>query len=239
MEYIIQNIDNINNINQLPREFNYDNINNLITILSDYNKKLLLLSCLNEVIIIGSITFNINTLINLILRQYNMGFIIYPLNLNIIHFILFNKLDINILLKVIIFILYNKNELAISNGSGKCGSIGSINQPLNQADNIININLMETISYRKPNSLLKPLIKLMCESIDSNIININFNNNYEKLLLNELDINLEDNKDSIYLELINKIKELENKYEKLENKYEKLENKYEELLKTKIITIIE
>jgi hypothetical protein len=39
-------------------------------------------------------------------------------------------------------------------------------------------------------------------------------------------------KDSIYVELIFKIKELE-------NKYEKLENKYEELLKTKIITIIE
>ena len=53
MEYIIANIDNINNINQLPREFNYDNINNLITILSDNNKKLLLLSCLNEVIIIN------------------------------------------------------------------------------------------------------------------------------------------------------------------------------------------
>jgi hypothetical protein len=36
----------------------------------------------------------------------------------------------------------------------------------------------------------------MCESIDSNIININFNNNYEKLLLNDLnkDINLEDTK---------------------------------------------
>ena len=162
MEYIIQNIDNINNINQLPREFNYDNINNLITILSDNNKKLLLLYCLNEVIIInrnylGPITFNINTLINLILRQYNMSFIIYPLNLNIIHFILFNKLDINILLKVIIFIIYNKNE-----------------------------------------------------SANSKIININFKSNYEKLLLNlsEKDINLED---SIYLELITKIKELENK----------------------------
>ena len=236
MDYIIANIDNINNINQLPREFNNDNINNLITILSDLNKKLLLLSCLNEVIIInraflGPPTFNINTLINLFLRQYNMGFIIYPLNLNIIHFILFNKLDINILLKVIIFILYNKNELAISNW---VGSIGIINQPLYQAENIININLMESIGYREPNSLLQPLIKLMCESIDSNIININFNNNYEKLLLNDLnkDINLEDNKDSIYVELIFKIKELE-------NKYEKLENKYEELLKTKIITIIE
>ena len=86
-----------------------------------------------------------------------MGFIIYPLNLNIIHFILFNKLDINILLKVIIFIIYNKNE-----------------------------------------------------SANSKIININFKSNYEKLLLNlsEKDINLED---SIYLELITKIKELENK----------------------------
>ena len=237
MEYIIPIIDNINNINQLPREFNNDNINNLITILSDYNKKLLLLSCLNELIIInraflGPQTFNINTLINLFLRQYNMGFIIYPLNLNIIHFILFNKLDINILLKVIIYILYNKNVLIISNGGG--GSLGIINQPFYQTDNIININLMESIGYRKPNSLLQPLIKLMCESIDSNIININFNNNYEKLLLIELnkDINLENKKDSIYFELITKIKELE-------NKYEKLENKYEELLKTKIITIIE
>ena len=86
-----------------------------------------------------------------------MSFIIYPLNLNIIHFILFNKLDINILLKVIIFIIYNKNE-----------------------------------------------------SANSKIININFKSNYEKLLLNlsEKDINLED---SIYLELITKIKELENK----------------------------
>lgn len=98
-----------------------------------------------------------------------MGFIIYPLNLNIIHFILFNNLDINILLKVIIFILYNnsKSELAILNGCGKCGSIGSINQQLNQTDNIININLIGIMGCEKPNSLLKPLIKLMCESMDN------------------------------------------------------------------------
>jgi hypothetical protein len=76
MEYIIANIDNVN---QLLREFNN------ITILSD-NKKLLLLSYLNEIIILSLITFNINILINLILKRYIIYFIIYPLNFNIIHY---------------------------------------------------------------------------------------------------------------------------------------------------------
>ena len=98
----------IDNVTKLPKNLNVNDINDLINILSEDNKKKLTLSLLNEEIKYGNqiqsygtndsrITqkITINIILHLFLRVYNNSFMIYPINLNIIHFILFNNLNIN------------------------------------------------------------------------------------------------------------------------------------------------
>jgi len=91
----------IKNASDLPIHLNYD-IENLIKHISDTNKKHLLLSLLkNNIKILLYDEFNkkrkelnkdINFLINIFLRSYHDSMNIYPKNLNIIHFIIFNKI---------------------------------------------------------------------------------------------------------------------------------------------------
>ena len=159
----------------LPKQLNYD-IEDLIKHISDNNKKYLLLSLLkiniklkipkqnNEYtnyIEYTDLNTDMNFLINYFLRIYDNSINIYPKNLNIIHFIIFNKLNIYNVLLFLIKIYYCDNMRLTNppymdiynNGPGTCYGCSTL---------ILNI----------------------CNSYDDNNVNMLFNHNYTDLLFN-------------------------------------------------------
>ena len=102
----------IKDASDLPKQLNYD-IGDLIKQISDNNKKYLLLSLLKINIKIKQhsdypdLNTDMNFLISFFLRCYKDNINIYPKNINIIHFIIFNKLNINDVLAFLITIYYN------------------------------------------------------------------------------------------------------------------------------------
>jgi hypothetical protein len=163
---------NIKNVKELPKELNF-NINDFINIINENNKKYLIVSFLNEIILFKhNTTINyvtINNLIFYLIKIYNPYFNIYPCDINIIHFILFNNLDINILLKIILLLHYNKNLKINSNYE---------NYLINIKIHYNNIN-----DIFSNNQELNKLIKELYNSLNLYIINTNFNNNYIELFL--------------------------------------------------------
>jgi hypothetical protein len=216
------NSTDINNVNEFP--IFHDK--NFRIILKDYNnnvsediKKYLLISLLNEEVIIpGAAKMKINMLINIILKIYISSFIIYPFELNVIHFILFNNLDINKLLNIII-IIFNRNEENLGSMTIKDQHFGY--------NTVENYMVKYQVSYHlsigtkvkedrlgiknifnpqdKHGKELNKLIYEMYNSVNTNIININFNREYEKLIFNNINHN-ETNIDNLILE-INQLKD--------------------------------
>ena len=112
MSYVLIVSSDIKDVTDLPNQLNYD-IGDLIKPISDNNKKYLLLSLLKINIKIKQeynhdLNTDMNFLINFFLRCYKDNINIYPKNLNIIHFIIFNKLNIYDILVFLITIYYNK-----------------------------------------------------------------------------------------------------------------------------------
>ena len=184
--------------------------------LSLYEKKTILISLLNDKSIKIIINFkinneiNINYLIFLLLKCHYENFIIYPNTINMIHFILFNNLNIDILLNILLIIYYYKDHNIEFNFKKL-----TLKSNYQIYDKIINLQL---------NNLINELYN----TIDINIININFNYDYNKLLL-EFNYNNCDYKDYTLLEsnVINNdinFKNLSNKIEKLNDNYERLNN---------------
>ena len=208
---------NIKNINDLLNLFN-SNIKNIVDYLSYNNKKYILnnlcledkkkllisildlklnnitLSCegtrggaMSNYNIVENI--NINNFIFILLKNYYENFIIYPHTINIIHFILFNNLDIEKLLNVMLIIIYYKNY-------------------------DINFNLKKIIlksNNNKNDIILDIFINNVLNDIYKNInilnININFNYNYNSLLLNN-DHSSDLEKSYIYLSDQNKLENI-------------------------------
>ena len=199
-----------------------NNENFILNNLSLYNKKTILISLLEnkliKIIINNKINneININYFIFLLLKSHYENFIIYPNNINIIHFILFNNLNIDILLNILLIIYYYKNYKIEFNFKKLI-----LKSNYQIYDKIINLQL---------NNLINELY----DTININIINIKFNYDYNKLLL-EFDYNNSDytllessfindkqiNNDKIIKLDIN-LKNLSNKIEKLNDTYERL-----------------
>ena len=206
--------DFINNISSNSENYILNN-------LSSYDKKTILISLLNDKLIEIIINFKINNEINInylifsLLKCHYENFIIYPNTINIIHFILFNNLNINILLNILLIIYYYKNHKIEFNFKKLI-----LKSNYQIYDEIINLQL---------NNLINELYN----TININIININFDYNYNKLLL-KFNYNNCDYKDYTLLEsnfmkneqINNDInfKNLSNKIEKLNDNYERLNN---------------
>lgn len=206
--------DFINNISSSSEKYILNN-------LSLYEKKTILISLLNDKSIKIIINFkinneiNINYLIFLLLKCHYENFIIYPNTINMIHFILFNNLNIDILLNILFIIYYYKDHNIEFNFKKL-----TLKSNYQIYDKIINLQL---------NNLINELYN----TININIINIYFNYDYNKLLL-EFNYNNYDYKDYTLLEsnVINNeqinndinFKNLSNKIEKLNDNYERLNN---------------
>jgi hypothetical protein len=204
---MLQIESNIDNVTKLPKNLNLNNINDLINILSDDNKKKLILSLLNNEIkcitnIDGIKKINIecntannnkiklNIIIHLFLREYNHSFIIYPINLNIIHFILFNNLNINKLL-IVLLLLYYIKYIAI------CG-YREINHNYSYKNGYC-INYDAYMIDQGEYKIIKKYVDDLCSTINLNIINLNFNHDYNELLYDNNNNNY--NYSSIYEEV--------------------------------------
>ena len=199
---------NIKNINDLLNLFN-SNIKNIVDYLSYNNKKYILNNlCLEDkkILLISILDFklnkitlnyniveniSINNFIFILLKNYYENFIIYPYTINIIHFILFNNLDIDKLLNVMLIIIYyNNNDI---NFNLKKIILKSNN---NKNDIILNIFI---------NNVLNDLYK----NINILNININFNYNYNSLLLiNDQGSSSDLDKSYIYLSDQNKLENI-------------------------------
>ena len=174
----------IKDASDLPIHLNYD-IENLIKYISDINKKYLLLSLLKINIKIllydesnknrKEINKDINFLINIFLRSYHDSMNIYPKNLNIIHFIIFNKINIYDVLFLLIKIYYMDPCIIIQN---------------NHENNSVDCwEIYKKTSYSFSNKTeyyieCNKLIHKLCISYDDTNINILFNHNYTDLLFN-------------------------------------------------------
>ena len=200
----------IKDASDLPIHLNYD-IENLIKYISDINKKYLLLSLLKINIKIllydesnknrKEINKDINFLINIFLRSYHDSMNIYPKNLNIIHFIIFNKININEVLYLLIKIYYMKPCRIIQH-----------DYPTN---NIEYLQIYKKASYRFSNihnSDTNKLLNNIRESYDNTNINILFNHNYTDLLFNGPNIS---NEISILTDKINNLQIQTDYYYKL------------------------
>ena len=237
---------NIDNVTKLPKNLQLDNINDLINILSEDNKKKLTLSLLNEKIKYGKDcldryntlpemyryyykTITINIIIHLLLRYNNRSFMIYPINLNITHFILFNNLNVNNLLKFMILLYYNKYI---------CISMDGYTELNNYSINMNNIFL--SINN---NTLFKIFGDDLYNSINLNIINLDFNNDYDKLLFDK-DYNYPSIYEQVsslqddYSNIFEKVFNINNSIEILDNNQTNFENKIS-ILEDKITNLIE
>uniref|UniRef100_A0A6C0H8L2 Uncharacterized protein n=1 Tax=viral metagenome TaxID=1070528 RepID=A0A6C0H8L2_9ZZZZ len=210
----------------LPVQLNYD-IKELLKYISDNNKKYLLLSLLkiNKIIILyhecsrhsiyipESITTNpekgeeinkdINFLINLFIRSYH-NINIYPKNLNIIHYIIFNKINIYEVLFLAIRIYY----------MDICEII--LCEPWSR----VYINKYYLFDCR--NVECNTLIHNICNSYDDTNINMLFNHNYTDLLFNGPNII---NEISFLTDKINNLQIQTDHYYKLTEEYNFSKNK--------------
>jgi len=194
----------IKNASDLPIHLNYD-IENLIKHISDTNKKHLLLSLLkNNIKILLYDEFNkkrkelnkdINFLINIFLRSYHDSMNIYPKNLNIIHFIIFNKINIYDVLFLLIKIYYMDPCIIIIQNNHENNSIDCWEIYKKTSYSFSN----KTEYYIECNKLIHNL----CVSYDDTNINIFFNHNYTDLLFNGPNIL---NEISILTDKINNLK---------------------------------
>jgi len=217
----------IKDATDLPSQLNYD-IGDLIQYISDNNKKYLLLSLLKINIEIkiyenihestkyngydhkydydygnqtGCIHEDINSLINFLLRSRHDSMNIYPNNLNIIHFIIFNKINIYEVLFLLIKIYYMKPVIIIQDYIVNFG--------------IANLQIYKKTGYRFsniPNCATNELLNNICKSYDITNINILFNYNYTDLLFNGPNIL---NEISILTDKINNLQIQTNNYYKL------------------------
>ena len=204
----------IKDATDLPSQLNYD-IKDLIQCISDNNKKYLLLSLLKINIKIeiyheytsyskslrGGMIKDINFLINLLLRSYDDSMNIYPKNLNIIHFIIFNKINIYEVLYLLIKIYYMKSVILIQQ-----------DYPSNKIECL---EIYKKASYRFsdiPNGDTNELLDNIRKSYDNTNINILFNHNYTDLLFNGLNIS---NEISILTDKINNLQIQTDNYYKL------------------------
>jgi hypothetical protein len=169
----------IKDAKDLPNQLNYD-IGDLIKHISDNNKKYLLLSLLKINIKLKmeyssscytDLNENMNFLINYFLRRCKNSLHIYPKNLNIIHFIIFNKLNIYNVLLVLIKIYYHMESVMWISYY----STGIYNTNINH--NCSNISSSTTYVNAQ-------LILDICNSYDDNNVNMLFNHNYTDLLFN-------------------------------------------------------
>ena len=164
----------IKDASDLPRKLN-NNIGDLIKHISDKNKKYLLVSLLKINIKVNiyisddekiDINTDMNYLINLFLRRYDKSIKIYPANLNIIHFIIFNKLNVYDVLFFLIKMYYkNLSEISIHKNSMEIYTFHH------------NKCFRRSINCEK-------LILNICNSYDDNNVNMIFNHNYTDLLFN-------------------------------------------------------
>ena len=188
-----------NNVIELPNELNYS-INDLLKNMTNKDKKLLLISLLNEKKeiyfynennnLIFSIKDSLNFIINLILIEYNNLLYKYPLNINILHFILFNNLNMNILLYILINLYYEDKLIFDIHLDNNDNPIKNLNCYYSK---LYNISLYDYLQNNKPCIILKNklnqhilfLINELYNSLNLNIIeDNNFNHDYDKLFLN-------------------------------------------------------
>ena len=188
-----------NNVIELPNELYYS-INDLLKNMTNKDKKLLLISLLNEKKeihfyndnnnLIFSIKDSLNFIINLILIEYNNLLYKYPLNINILHFILFNNLNMNILLYILINLYYEDKLIFDIHLDNNDNPIKNLNCYYSK---LYNINLYDYLQNNKPCIILKNklnqhilfLINELYNSLNLNIIeDNNFNHDYDKLFLN-------------------------------------------------------
>jgi hypothetical protein len=157
---------------------NFENkINLLISLLENKITKIII-----NYYLINEISFN--NFIFFLLKCHFDNFIIYPTNINIIHFILFNNLDIDLLLNILIIFYYIKdNKIEFNFQKEFFTSFGwkSTNKIIIR--NLINHNIL--------NLHLINLINKLYEGINNYNININFNINYNKLLFEKYEFNTE------------------------------------------------
>uniref|UniRef100_A0A6C0H8E0 Uncharacterized protein n=1 Tax=viral metagenome TaxID=1070528 RepID=A0A6C0H8E0_9ZZZZ len=199
----------IKDATDLPSQLNYD-IGDLIKHISDKNKKYLLVSLLKiniKVIIYINdyekidLNTDMNYLINLFLIRYDKSIKIYPTNLNIIHFIIFNKLNVYDVLFFLIKMYYSK-----------------------MSDISILKNSMEIYTwYTRHNTFdtchkCEKLILNICNSYDDNNVNMLFNHNYTDLLFNGPSPTISD-EISILTDKINNLQIQTDNYYKLNEEY--------------------
>ena len=205
-------LSDIKDVTDLPVQLNYD-IKELLKYISDNNKKYLLLSLLkiNKIIIpyyeyssisrlkrCKEVNKDINFIINLFIKSYH-NINIYPKNLNIIHYIVFNKINIYEVLCLAIRIYYmNKCKIYLCNQR----------QP----------NIYIHKYYVECNTLIHNI----CNSYDDTNINISFNHNYTDLLFNGPPII---NEISFLTDKINNLQIQTNYYYKLIEEYNVNKNK--------------
>jgi len=181
----------IKDATDLPSQLNYD-IKELLKYISDNNKKYLILSLLkknNYKIRINDINYevayidDINFIINIFLRSYHDSINIYPKNLNIIHFIIFNKINMYDVLYFLIRLYYLEESAYIQQiDKHKITSWGiNKNASYEFSDN-------KDLKYSKE---YNDLIHNICSSYDDTNINISFNHNYTDLLFNGFTISNE------------------------------------------------
>uniref|UniRef100_A0A6C0H8R2 Uncharacterized protein n=1 Tax=viral metagenome TaxID=1070528 RepID=A0A6C0H8R2_9ZZZZ len=174
----------IKNATDLPIHLNYD-IKDLLKYISDNNKKYLLLSLLKINIKIllydecntkhKDINKNINFLINIFLRSFHDSMNIYPKNLNIIHYIIFNKINIYDVLFLVIKIYYMDPCIIIQHDH-KNNSMDSW-----EIYKKVRYSFSDKTEYYVE---CNKLIHKLCISYDDTNINILFNHDYTDLLFN-------------------------------------------------------
>ena len=175
-------LSDIKDVTDLPVQLNYD-IKELLKYISDNNKKYLLLSLLKFDYKIqlddgwGSILFgdDINFIINICLRSYHDNINIYPKNLNIIHFIIFNKINMYDVLYFLIRLYYVD---------------WSFIRPINIKD-MPRFGIYKKVRFEFSNRDFNDLMYNICSSYDDTNINISFNHNYTDLLFNGFTISNE------------------------------------------------